>query len=390
VVGCFVYVGVERHGRDEIRDADGDDHANEARDEGQGEAFQEKLSEDVSTACAEGFEQADLAGALSDGHEHDIHDTDATDAEGHCSDDAEDELERGAELHDLLRVFDGVPGGDGFVVFGVEVVAVGENCSDSLNRFDVQVGRTGLEDNTAGVALVAEDAHCIEWDECVFVVGAVVGGVLDFGGQDADDLEDMPFDLDGFADGWVAVEELLRGMAAEDDDLTVFGEVGRLEVAAFGDVEFAHAAVGQFDGLAGDIDDLGAVLEAEAVVAFGADSGEEGNGIADGFDVSVEEFDFFAGTLAASLHAGLATPHHDDVVAEAEEAIENFFTDAATVAEKENYGDESPDDAEHGEAGTKAVAEQGIDALTDDFGEVHGYSVLRHSMGLRFAARSAG
>ena len=40
MVGCFVDVGVERHGWDEVGDADGDDHANGAGDEGQGEAFQ--------------------------------------------------------------------------------------------------------------------------------------------------------------------------------------------------------------------------------------------------------------------------------------------------------------------------------------------------------------
>ena len=121
------------------------------------------------------------------------------------------------------------------------------------------------------------DAHGVEGDEDVFVVGAVVGGVLDLGCEDADDLEGLAFDLHGFADGRVAVEEFLRGVGAEDDDLAVLGEVGGLEVAAFCDVEFAHAAVGKVDGLGLDVDDLGAVLEAEAVVGLGADGGEEGN-----------------------------------------------------------------------------------------------------------------
>ena len=45
-------------------------------------------------------------------------------------------------------------------------------------------------------------------------------------------LKDVAFDLHGFADGRVAVEELLRGVRTEDDDLAVVGEVGGLEVAA--------------------------------------------------------------------------------------------------------------------------------------------------------------
>ena len=64
-------------------------------------------------------------------------------------------MESGAELRDLLRVFDGVPGGDGFVVCGVEVVTVGEDGANGLNRFDVQVWRAGLKEDAGGVALVA-------------------------------------------------------------------------------------------------------------------------------------------------------------------------------------------------------------------------------------------
>ena len=33
----------------------------------------------------------------------------------------------------------------------------------------------------------------------------------------------------------------------------------------------------------------------------------------------------FAGALTAGLHAGLSAPHHDDVVAETEEAVEDAF-----------------------------------------------------------------
>ncbi len=157
--------------------------------------------------------------------------------------------------------------------------------------------------------------------------------------KDADDLEDVAFDFDRFADRWVAVEEFLRGVGAEDDDLPMLGEVGGLEVAALGDVQFAHAAVGILDGLAGDVDDLGTVFEAEAVVALGADGGEEGNCVAYCFGVSVEELDALAGAFSASLHAGLAAPDHDDVVTKAEEAVENLFAETAAVAEEKDYGD---------------------------------------------------
>ncbi len=254
----------------------------------------------------------------------------------------------------------------------------------------MQIGRAGLEDDAAGIALVEQQAHHVEGNEGVLVVGAIVGGVLDLGLEDADDLEDVAFDLDGFADGRIAVEELLRGVRPEDDDLAMLGEVGGLEVAALGDVQLAHGAVGVFDELAGDVDDLGAVFEAQAIIGLGADSGEEGNCLAHGLGVAVEELDALAGALSAGLHAGLPAPDHDDVVAQAEEAIQDLFAEAASVAQQKDYGDESPDDAEHGEPGAQAIAEQRLDALADDLTQVHGYSVLRHSMGLRLAARRAG
>ncbi len=112
VVRRLVDVGVERHRRDEVADDDCDDHADDAGDEGEGQAFEQELREDVAAPGAEGFEQADLACALGDRDEHDVHDADAADAERHGADDAEEDLERGAELHDLLRVFDRVPGAE--------------------------------------------------------------------------------------------------------------------------------------------------------------------------------------------------------------------------------------------------------------------------------------
>ncbi len=75
-------------------DDDGGDHANDACEKGKGEGFEEELLEDLARACTEGFEQADLACALGDGDEHDVHNADAADAEGHGADDAEHDLER--------------------------------------------------------------------------------------------------------------------------------------------------------------------------------------------------------------------------------------------------------------------------------------------------------
>ncbi len=140
MVGGFVDVGVERHGRDQVRGDDGDNDTGDAGEEGQDEAFQQELGEDVAAAGAEGFHDADFAGSLGDGDQHDVHDADAADGEGHGADDAEKDLKSDGEGYDAFGIFDGVPGVDGFFVAGIEVVALGEDGTDSLDGLQMHGG----------------------------------------------------------------------------------------------------------------------------------------------------------------------------------------------------------------------------------------------------------
>ena len=232
-------------------DDDGNDHADDAGEEGEGKAFQQELCEDVAGAGSEGFEQADLAGALSDGDEHDVHDAYAAYAEGHGSDDSEEEVERGAELHDVLPSPRRCP-----------------NWGRLCRLWDRSGGGSARTARTAWMALMWSSGAVgwktmqsgSRWSRSRRMVSkgtkafSVSGPLLEESwillSEDADDLEDVAFDFDGLADGWVAVEELLRGVGAEDDDLAMVGEVGGLEVTALVDVESSHASVGEVDGFA--------------------------------------------------------------------------------------------------------------------------------------------
>ena len=59
--------------------------------------FDEELAADVACGGAESFADADLAGALGDGDEHDVHDADAAEREREQSDGGEE------EGHDVRR-----------------------------------------------------------------------------------------------------------------------------------------------------------------------------------------------------------------------------------------------------------------------------------------------
>jgi hypothetical protein len=70
----------------------------------------------------------------------------------------------------------------------------------------------------------------------------------------------------------------------------------------------------------------------------------------------------------------LSAPDHDDVIADAEEALQDRVAEALAVAEQKHDRDQSPHDAEHGEAGTHAVAVEGVERLAEGFFEIHGGS----------------
>src|SRR5690606_8618965 len=73
--------GQRRDGRDDLRQYAADRDADGRAGTGQDGGFDEHLDEDVAAAGTQRLAHADLAGALGDGHEHDVHDDDAADDE---------------------------------------------------------------------------------------------------------------------------------------------------------------------------------------------------------------------------------------------------------------------------------------------------------------------
>ena len=65
--------------RGEPGGADADEHADGAAEQAEGDGLDQELQHDVAALRADGDADADLAGALGDAHEHDVHDADAAD-----------------------------------------------------------------------------------------------------------------------------------------------------------------------------------------------------------------------------------------------------------------------------------------------------------------------
>jgi len=161
-------------------------------------------------------------------------------------------------------------------------------------------------------------------------------------------------------------------MRAEDHDLAMLGEVSGLKVTALFHIELAHAAVRQIDGLGLDVHHLGPILHAEAAVGLPGDGAQKGQAVADGLGVAVAQANPLPGALAAGLHGGLPAPHHDHVIADTEKALQHGAAQRFSVAQQQHDRDQSPHDAEHGQAGAQAVAAQRLYGFGDGFSKVHG------------------
>src|SRR5947209_4221901 len=127
----------ERDEPQQETDADAEGQAGDSADESDDGGFDEELTLDVHGSCAEGFADADFAGALGDGDEHDVHDADAAERESEECDGSEEEGHYAEDAFGELRSFERVPYPEGFFIVGIVVVALGDDSFDLSDGFFV-------------------------------------------------------------------------------------------------------------------------------------------------------------------------------------------------------------------------------------------------------------
>src|ERR1700687_1128611 len=88
-LGVFGHGAVKRQSADGEGDGIGENDSEEPADEGNGERLSQKLEEDVAAARAERLLDANLAGALGDRNQHDVHQADAANSQSKSADEAE-------------------------------------------------------------------------------------------------------------------------------------------------------------------------------------------------------------------------------------------------------------------------------------------------------------
>ena len=79
--------------------------ADEAADAAHQDRLDQELAQDVAVLGADGFAHADLARALGDRHQHDVHDADAAHQQGDAGDAAQQDVEGVAHGRTRSRAF---------------------------------------------------------------------------------------------------------------------------------------------------------------------------------------------------------------------------------------------------------------------------------------------
>ena len=197
----------------------------------------------MPTAGAESFFDADLAGALSNGDQHDVHQAHAADAERQQADEPEQNLDAGGDDAQIEQIGKHVEDEDGALILGIEFVVKGHRPADGVGDF--QVVAFVFHGDGVQVIGVGEVAHSAVRNVqlAVHVFVAILNDVL----EHADDLIGNAVEPHLFAKRVLPGEQLLLDVGAQDGDTAarVFVEVGE-ETAVF-DLHAAHPRIVRID-----------------------------------------------------------------------------------------------------------------------------------------------
>ena len=224
-------------------------------------SLHEKLKHNAAVGGADCFAQADFAGTVGDGDEHDVDDSYGAQGKGDQADATEEHVHRVKDLSDLVDSFDRVPFVESVRILWIKAMIAGDDSMDFLSGRLVQGAGLRLVVNEGDhVGIIAHVgkakifAHGIEGDEAPEVQVHVVA-VTD-GLDGADDLEADSVEQDGCSYGRAAAKESAPDFVANYDDRTFLCVIHIVDPATFVDGQVADLVEH-----GGDADDLTAGLE---------------------------------------------------------------------------------------------------------------------------------
>ena len=205
--------------------------AEDAAEQAEGDGLDEELQEDGTALGADGHADTDFPCSFGDADQHDVHDADATDEEGHTGDGAEHEGDDAGDTGDFFCDFLLVEDVEVIWVSGGSAVALAQERADlRLGRFHA-VGAGDFDVEQLDGFLTGQAFHDggIREDESVVLV--VAAETRSLAAELAGDDERDVVNANGLADGIDGTKEFVGGFAADDGDFggaayVAFGEHG--------------------------------------------------------------------------------------------------------------------------------------------------------------------
>src|SRR5579863_1478012 len=319
---------------------------------------------------SDGFSNADLAGALFHGDQHDVHDADAADQQRDEGDQQEHDRER--ERNIFCGAQDG--GERLHVVFGARRVPAVENLSHLFYDGVHLVGALGLRiklSQNLGARVVLHQREGND-DGFVFDFGEAEG--RDALTEHADDGEAEFAEADGATDRIVETEDAVGDLLGNEADLAALLHVGRIEVAAPHDYEATNRLIAKGD--ADEVDRTLATLSdhRHRKLARAGDFGHPRNLRLDGVHIIERQFVAERRRLAAGVDE-LDVNH---VGADRFNLADDVFLAGEGDGYDENDRGAADDDAERSQNRTQLIGAEGIDRDGKRFAQVHhGYNFFR-------------
>ena len=190
-----------------------EDNAQETAQQAEGDRFEQELGQDVPFERADGLADADLAGALGDADQHDVHDADAADKQGDGGDCAEEGGQRAGDGVDGVQQFGLAEGAEVVLVASGDIVLRSQGFGDLVDSclglgFVHSLGVMAADCGLAVAGAVGVEAALSRRHRNIDVFIRIADQTAALAFQHADDFVFDAVDLDRFADRVLIAEQL--------------------------------------------------------------------------------------------------------------------------------------------------------------------------------------
>src|SRR5579863_100258 len=331
-------------------------HSQHAANKSNRERFREELHQDVSPGRAQRLLHPNLARALCNGNQHDIHQADAADSKRKRSNKTHQHLQPESNNLELMDLGHQVEYFHGLAIGLIELVLGRHNRADRLFQQFVFRSLVRKPDGIQ-VMRILQIAHRAEGDvhHPVYIVIAL----LHFGFQDADDFEAEAVHPDVLPQRVASGEQFFLGLRTDHRHAGALDLVFQVVEASLSQLECAdihHVGIVAGDG---PRENPRVVLDTGLLAGFGCDMRDLGKIGSERVYIIQSKADEHSRFLTAGLHGSAARNHDDQLRTEIGKDVRTSLAKTISISEQHDHGGDAPSHAQHSERSAAAIVPHG-------------------------------